>query len=95
MAHKSKTLAERYAEQYGITRMIKELEAFGYKVTPARNEALSWHRVIGDEKKNVARVAFEWEAVHMIAAQLRPGHLHFEEKVQSLERMIFSAKLYL
>lgn len=85
----------RPTEYRVIAHMITELEKLGYKVTPARNEALSWHRVIGDEKKNVARVAFEWEAVHMIAAQLRPGHLHFEEKIQPLERMIFSARLYL
>lgn len=76
-----------------LRAMIAHLESLGYKVTPARNEALTYHRAT--DKSHFNAEAFQWEAVHMIARQLHPGHLRFESKDQPLNRVITTAKLYL
>jgi hypothetical protein len=52
--------------------LIAELIRRGYIVSPAYHKPLSFHRMNPDSVR-----AFQWEAVHQIAAQLRPDHLRF------------------
>lgn len=82
-----------------IQKMIVELTNLGYRVTPeSMHKTLRFGRVVDDNEPLVqAKEVFRWEAVHMIAAQLHPGLITYDDELQmsSPVRRILSARLHI
>lgn len=85
----------RIGKELAVGDAIKQLEAMGYVIISAHREPLCYRRFTEDQPLFEAMNQFRWEAVHMIARQLEPKHLSYEQGDKTSWGITMSAKLYI